>query len=138
MTLQSITNYRAFKTYNREDETGTDSYATYFDTANIENNTSWSQEFRLSGKSRIADWVAGVSYTYEHAQQTAQTNTYTDTVDTVLNNAGVVPGGLYEIPPAPRGRIGITRSACWTAVQESMIDDASSNRWVLRRCDLAH
>jgi iron complex outermembrane recepter protein len=123
MTLQSITNYRAFKTYNREDETGTDSYATYFDTANIENNTSWSQEFRLSGKSRIADWVAGVSYTYEHAQQTAQTNTYTDTVDTVLNNAGVVPGGLYGPTSAAAAEFGIPISLLGQPWQESMIDD---------------
>jgi iron complex outermembrane receptor protein len=72
IVLHSTTDYRLFKTLNREDETGTDSYTTYFDTANIEHNSSWYQELRLSGDDSIADWVTGVSYSYEHARQTSQ------------------------------------------------------------------
>jgi iron complex outermembrane recepter protein len=122
MTLQSITDYRQFKTYNREDETGTDSYATYFDTANIEKNTSWSQELRLSKQTAIADWVVGASYSYENAAQTSQANTYTNSVDTVLENVGAVgPGGLYGSTSAALAGTGINLlGQPW---QESMIDD---------------
>ena len=37
--------------YKRQDEDGTNRIALYFDTANIEDNTSFYQEFKLSGQS---------------------------------------------------------------------------------------
>lgn len=97
--LKSITAYRHFSTLNREDNDGTNQIATYFDDANIERNTSWSQEFKLSGKTGIADWVGGLSYYYDDAHQDSQLNLFTDSIDTVIRNLSPTPvspdGTLY-------------------------------------------
>jgi len=84
--LTSITAYRQFSTYNREDQDGTNRIYLYFDDVNIERNTSWSQEFKLSGNNALADWVGGVSYYYDDAHQTSQLNFYTDSIDTLIQN----------------------------------------------------
>ena len=47
--FHSSTSWRQFDTVNREDEDGTNLINSYFDTANIENNKSFYQEFKLSG-----------------------------------------------------------------------------------------
>ena len=49
--FRSTTAWRTFETVNREDEDGTNRIALYFDTANIEDNDSWYQEFKFSGQS---------------------------------------------------------------------------------------
>jgi len=84
--LSWTTDWRQFRTNNREDEDGTNQLATYFDTNNIEHNAAWYQELKLSGRTASADWVAGASYSYEHAQQTSDTHLYTDGVDTLFTN----------------------------------------------------
>ncbi len=126
--FHSITDWRQFRTFNREDEDGTNRIATYFDTANIEHNASWYQEFKLSGKGRVADWVAGVSYSSEHAQQASQTNTFTDGVDTVLENlclAGAPPNcpGLFGPTSFGLGELGIPINLLGLPWQETMYDD---------------
>ena len=94
--FRSTTDWRQFNTENREDEDGTNRLATYFDTANVEHNANWYQEFKLSGRNARTDWVAGVSYSSEHAQQHSDTDLYTDGADTVLSNLGLAPpGGLF-------------------------------------------
>ncbi len=121
--FRSTTDWRQFATENREDEDGTNRIATYFDTANVEHNANWYQEFKLSGKNSLIDWVAGVSYSSEHAQQHSDTDLYTDSADTVLSNLGILPGGLF----GPTGD-GLTaagfpvdlRGAPW---RETMFDD---------------
>ena len=50
--FRSTTAWRQFDTVNREDEDGTNLIASYFDTANIENNESCYQEFKFSGNDR--------------------------------------------------------------------------------------
>ena len=77
--------------------TGPNRQYLYFDDANIEENKSYSQEFTLSGKTGIADRVAGASYYYDDAHQTSQLNFYTDSIDTLLNNTPSLglPGGIY-------------------------------------------
>jgi iron complex outermembrane recepter protein len=93
--LTSITAYRHFNTFNREAGEGTNSLSLYFDDANIEQNTSWSQEFKLSGKTQLADWVAGASYYHDDATQITQLNFFTNSLDTLFNN--VTPyGPLYS------------------------------------------
>jgi iron complex outermembrane receptor protein len=92
----SISAWRHFNTFNREDQDGTNRINLYFDDANIEQNTTYSQEFTLHGKSGPADWVLGASYFYEDAAQQSQLNLYTDSIDTLINNT--VPGlagGVY-------------------------------------------
>ncbi len=117
--FRSTTNWRQFATENREDEDGTNNIATYFDTANVEHNANWYQEFKLSGRNSRIDWVAGVSYSSEHAQQHSDTDLYTDGADTVLSNLGLAPpGGVF----GPTGdAVGINlRGLTW---RETMYDD---------------
>jgi iron complex outermembrane receptor protein len=93
--LASTTAYRHFSTINREEYDGTHVLADYLDSLNQERNTSWSQEFKLSGKNDLADWVGGLSYYYDNAHQTSGIRFFTDSIDTLLNNTGLAPGGLY-------------------------------------------
>jgi iron complex outermembrane receptor protein len=124
----STTDWRQFRTTNREDEDGTNQIATYFDTNNIERNAAWYQEFKLSGKTGRADWVAGVSYSYEHAQQISDTHLYTDGVDTLFLNlcvAGVRPDcpTVYGPTSAGLAEAGIPISLMGLPWNEAMHDD---------------
>nr|WP_295379981.1 TonB-dependent receptor [Pseudoxanthomonas sp.] len=85
-SLQSTTAVRDFDTVNREDEDGTNRINLYFDTANIESNRSYYQEFKFSGVSGRFDWVAGASWFKEEADQTSETNLFTDSVGTAMGN----------------------------------------------------
>jgi len=89
MKFRSSTSWRQFETANREDEDGTNLIGTYFVTANEEENESFYQEFKLSGESGHIDWVAGVSYYNEKADQVSDTSTYTDGIDTLGTNLGI-------------------------------------------------
>jgi iron complex outermembrane receptor protein len=84
--FNSTTSYRHFSTMNRGDTDGTNRIYLYFDTNNIEQNTSWYQEFKLAGKTDLADWVGGLSYYRDNARQESQLNFFTDTIDTLLYN----------------------------------------------------
>ena len=84
----STTAWRNFDTYNRGDYDGTNHIADYLDTANIEHNNSWYQEFKLNGNTDLIDWVGGVSWYMEQARQTSQTNVYTNTIDSLALNTG--------------------------------------------------
>lgn len=93
--FRSTTAWREFETVNREDEDGTNRLTLYFDTANVEDNESFYQEFKFSGQAGAFDWVAGLSYYAEDALQQSQTHTYTDAVDTALLNLGMIPVGDF-------------------------------------------
>lgn len=96
--FRSTTAYRTFETKNLEDEDGTNHITLYFDTANVENNDSWYQEFKFSGKTGNFDWVGGASYYWEDAKQASDTHAFTDSIDTVLLNldlAGTPDGTLF-------------------------------------------
>jgi len=82
----STTAWRGFDTFNKGDYDGTNHVVTYLDTANIEHNNSWYQEFKLSGNNDLVDWVAGVSYYQEQARQTSQTDINTNSLDTLAVN----------------------------------------------------
>lgn len=100
-SLTSTTAWRHFNTFNDEDNDGTDHVVSYLDTANIEHNNSWYQEFKLAGNSDLLDWVSGVSFYSEQARQTSQTNTNTDTdtdsLDTLAQNVDGAGLPLTEI-----------------------------------------
>ena len=87
--FRSSTSWRQFDTVNLEDEDGTNQIASYFDTGNFESNESFYQEFKLSGKTDRLDWVAGVSYYNEKADQVSDTHTFTDAIDTLGTNLGI-------------------------------------------------
>jgi iron complex outermembrane receptor protein len=97
--FRSSTSYTEFNTNNREDEDGTNLKPyVYFDTANIEHNESWYQEFKFAHSDDRFDWVAGVSYYSEDAKQTSDTRTFTDGVNAALVNRGIVPApGLFVL-----------------------------------------
>ena len=103
--FRSSTSFRQFDTENREDEDGTNLINSYFVTANVESNESFYQEFKLSGATPRLDWVAGVSYYNEKADQVSDTQTYTDSVDTLGMNLG-----LYEANGIPFPLYGFTSS----------------------------
>ena len=90
-TMVSTTAWRGFDTVNREDEDGTNRPNLYFDTANVEDNSSFYQEFRFNGANERMDWVAGVSYYAEDAKQRSETTGLTDSMDTVLYNLFGLP-----------------------------------------------
>jgi iron complex outermembrane receptor protein len=90
--FRSSTSWRQFTTVNREDEDGVNLIGAYFDTANIEDNESFYQELKLSGASEQIDWIGGVSYYREKADQTSDTHTYTDGIDTLGVNLGIWDG----------------------------------------------
>ena len=87
--FRSTTAWRHFETVNREDEDGTNIPADYFDTANVEDNDSLYQEFKLSAQTGRFDWVAGVSYYAENAKQASDTHALTDSIDTLGVNLGI-------------------------------------------------
>jgi len=91
----STTAWRNFDSYNRESDSGTNRIQTYFDTTNVESNTTWSQEFKLSGETSRANWVAGASFFKEKAEQSSQLNFFTDTIDTLLSNPNVLGFPLF-------------------------------------------
>ncbi len=91
----STTAYRHFSTLNREEYDGTNIAADYVDSVNQERHTTWSQEFKLSGKNAHADWVGGVSYYHDNGHQTSGVRFLTNSIDTLLDNVGLAPGGLY-------------------------------------------
>jgi iron complex outermembrane receptor protein len=98
---------------NLEDEDGTNQISTYFDTGNFENNESIYQEFRFSGQNDRLDWVAGVSYYKEDADQVSDTHTFTDAVDTLGTNLDIwnqlgLPFPLYGGTSAILEPFGVT------------------------------
>jgi iron complex outermembrane receptor protein len=90
--ISSLSNFRYFHTENLEDEDGTNLPWLYFDTNNREKNEQYYQEFKLSHADDLLDWVGGVSYYREHAEQTSDAHTNTSALDTAAyNTAGVAP-----------------------------------------------
>ncbi|HTC27087.1 TonB-dependent receptor [Dyella sp.] len=99
-SFTSTTAWRYFNTYNDEDDDGTNHIVSYLDTANIEHNNSYYQEFKLSGDNDLMDWVSGVSFYSEQARQTSQVNTNTSSLDTLAQNVDGLGLPLTEITGA--------------------------------------
>jgi iron complex outermembrane recepter protein len=99
-SFTSTTAWRYFNTYNDEDDDGTNHVVSYLDTANIEHNNSYYQEFKLSGDNDLMDWVSGVSFYSEQARQTSQVNTNTSSLDTLAQNVDGLGLPLTEITEA--------------------------------------
>lgn len=113
--FRSTTAWRQFETVNREDEDGTNRVATYFDTANIEDNDSWYQEFKLSGATDRFDWVGGLSYFSENARQSSDTHAFTDSIDTLGINLGVYGQAGLLYPDGSQIRLYTDTSAVMAA-----------------------
>ena len=124
--LRSTTAWRQFDSLNREDEDGTNRVMTYFDSANIEDNESWYQEFKLSGKAGRIDWVAGASYYQEDASQATDTLAFTDSVDTVIRNLrplATPDGSLFGYTSAVLAADGFPVSLLGDPWRETMFNE---------------
>ena len=82
--LTSTTGWRHFNSVNLEDNDGTADPATYLATGNFEKSTTFEQEFRINGKSKMADWLVGLSFASERSAQTSRVDTNTTTLDPLL------------------------------------------------------
>ncbi|WP_284619564.1 TonB-dependent receptor [Aquabacterium humicola] len=87
----STTAWRRFDALNRQDNDGTRRAETFLATANIEDSTTWQQEFRLAGKQGAFDWVAGLSFFGERASQTSEILTNTTALDALFGNVAGLP-----------------------------------------------
>ena len=126
--FRSTTAWRAFDTVNREDEDGTNRIALYFDTANVEDNESWYQEFKFSGQTDNIDWVGGVSYYSEDAKQISDTHAFTDSIDTVLLNlglAGTPDGTLFGFTSDVLAANGIPLTMLGLGWREAMYNEGN-------------
>ena len=102
--LTSTTGWRHFNSVNLEDNDGTANPATYLATGNFEKSTTFEQEFRLNGKSKLADWLVGASFASERSAQTSRVDTNTTTLDPVVGsivNAQLIAAGLAPLPENP-------------------------------------
>ena len=99
--LTSTTGWRHFNSVNLEDNDGTDNPATYLATGNFEKSTTFEQEFRLAGKNKTADWIAGASYSNERSHQTSRVDTNTTTLDPLVGGAFTSLTGLGQAVGLP-------------------------------------
>ncbi|MBA5636003.1 TonB-dependent receptor [Duganella sp. LX20W] len=128
-TFNSTTAYRHFKSRNLEDSDGTNRINTHLDTINYESNGSWQQEFKLSGKTALVDWVGGASFYYENAHQTSQIGMNTDTLDTVFGNLAGMP--VYTLLDGAAQQFGVPAKFFGNSWQESMINRGQSKAYAL-------
>ena len=122
-TFNSTTAYRHFTSLNLEGNDGTNRITTYLDTENQESNTTWEQEFKLSGKNDMVDWLTGMSFFGETAHQTSKVDTYTDTLDTLFNNVAGFP--VYSVLQGAVNQFGLPINLFGNSWQESMINKGS-------------
>lgn len=119
--FSSTTAYRHFKSYNQEDEDGSNNPVTFLNTANIERNTTWQQEFKLAGKNDSADWLVGVSFYRENAFQDSQINTNTDSYNTISNNMLGFP--LFSMLNGAAAQNGLPLNFLGSSWQENMYNN---------------
>ena len=89
--LTATTAWRHYETMNRAEEDATNQQHLYIDTNNVEDNTTWYQEFKFSGTTERLDWVAGTSWFRERAGQTSEVALTSDSVDRAAGVALGVP-----------------------------------------------
>ena len=91
-TLSSTTAYRHFNTQNWQDNDGSVNPAAYVGIGNVEANSTWQQEFKLSGQAGALDWVVGASAYRERVTQTQHVDVTTRSLDTLIGHAaGIAP-----------------------------------------------
>ena len=132
-TLSSTTAYRHFNSTNYQDNDGSANPAAYLATGNVESNTTWQQEFKLSGKTGAFDWVTGVSAFRERATETESVDATTTSLDTLIGHAaGIAP--YATLTALARGIGSATGNAALRAVDltglpwSEGINDKGENR----------
>ncbi len=101
VVLTSNTGWTYFDTKNIQDNDGTSRIDSYLATGNFEGSTAWQQEFRLNGRTSVADWLGGVSFYQEKADQTSRIYTFTDSFDTLstLQDTGAPFAAFNQLGP---------------------------------------
>ncbi|WP_299592649.1 TonB-dependent receptor [uncultured Microbulbifer sp.] len=69
-SFTSITAYRGFEAHLQQDEDGTANPDYMFGSANFDDQTQFSQEFRLNGMTDTLKWTLGASYSREELEHT--------------------------------------------------------------------
>ncbi|WP_233998948.1 TonB-dependent receptor [Microbulbifer pacificus] len=72
VTFTSITAYRGFDAHLQQDEDGTANPDYMFGSANFDEQTQFSQEFRLNGATDTLKWTLGASYSREQLEHTTE------------------------------------------------------------------
>ncbi|WP_242523808.1 TonB-dependent receptor [Microbulbifer salipaludis] len=72
VTFTSITAYRGFEAHLQQDEDGTANPDYMFGSANLDDQTQFSQEFRLNGATDTLKWTLGASYSREQLEHTTE------------------------------------------------------------------
>ena len=132
--LTSTTAWHDYDSINRVEEDGTDRRYLYVDSTNTESNTNFYQEFRFTGGGDRVNWVAGASWFTEKADQTSEINTFTDAVDTILANMGIVPtpdGTLYGFTSQVLEMNGIPVSLLGHRWNERFINSMDTTAWAV-------
>jgi iron complex outermembrane receptor protein len=96
-TLTSISSFKHFETHNREDEDGTNDPTRYFDTENVERNSSLYQEVRLGYESDRVSAIAGVSYYHERGRQQSVATALTDSLNRLISDATAGQFPIFSI-----------------------------------------
>jgi iron complex outermembrane receptor protein len=96
-TLTSISSFKHFETHNREDEDGTNDPTRYFDTENVERNSSLYQEVRLGYESDRISAIAGASYYHERGRQQSIATALTDSINRLISDATAGQFPIFSI-----------------------------------------
>ncbi|XZZ62634.1 TonB-dependent receptor [Microbulbifer sp. SSSA002] len=88
-TFTSITAYREFDAHLQQDEDGTANPDYMFGSANTDDQSQFSQEFRLNGTTDTIKWTLGASYSEEEVDHTTYANFTTGSVESFAVYEGV-------------------------------------------------
>ncbi|MCO7227437.1 TonB-dependent receptor [Pleionea sp. CnH1-48] len=98
----SLTSLRSFESVNFEEEDGSANNRFFFATTNQEEQTQFSQEFRLtSDNDSNVQWTLGSNFFWENVKQKHVVDISTNTLDTFFLIDGGIPAEL--IPAVPLG-----------------------------------
>lgn len=96
-TLMGVASYRAFETYNLQDEDGTADDDVYVDTNNIEDSDIAYFELQANIALDWVDMVVGANYSQEDTyQQTALTFSYGAVLELASDMVGLIPPALLN------------------------------------------
>nr|WP_229258500.1 TonB-dependent receptor [Duganella rivi] len=91
-TLTSTTAYRHYNAQNWQDNDAGANPAAALSTGIVEANSTWQQEFKLSGETGKLNWITGVSAYRERAASEQSVTATTTSLDTIIKrSAGLAP-----------------------------------------------
>ncbi len=130
VVLSSITAIKRFETNNLRDEDGTDLFAStagavplFFTTENVEENTFFSQEFRLTSLAEDdLRWNLGLMYSREHGKQDTRTVLANGIINAIIGPF-LPPNDLF--PEQASGDLVSTSAAVYGDMTYSLTEELS-------------